>query len=327
MLLVQDGLLELEAPVHRYLPEWTGSPAKDSVTVMQLLTHTAGLPAGRPFWRDARGKEEYLQRIAALPLEYTPGSNMVYSDLGLITVGFIIERLTGRGLDEFINERLLVPLGLRETMYNPLAQSLARVSTGAAMPPSSQDSSASRSDWLPRIAPTEIDTLFRKQHMHGRVHDENAFAMGGVSGHAGLFSSARDLAVFAQMLLNGGFYGGRRILSADIIDRFRRHQNEFSSRALGWDTPAACGLGTAAGDYFSSQSIGHTGFTGTSIWVDFERDLFVVLLTNRVNPGRANQMHVPLRRAVHDAVQQAVVDPSVSAREWVSNPRLRRACQ
>lgn len=327
MLLVQDGVLDLEAPVSRYLPEWGGSPAKDSVRVRHLLTHTAGLPAFKPFWSEARGKEQYLQRIAALPLEYTPGTRMVYSDLGLIAVGFIIERLTGQGLDEFLRARLFGPLGLRETMFNPLAQSIARVSSGIAMAPAAQDSAAPASDWLPRIAPTEVDTLFRRQHMHGRVHDENAFAIGGVSGHAGLFSSARDLAVFAQTLLNGGFYGGRRIFSAGTIDRFRQRQGDQSSRALGWDTPAACGLGTAAGDFYSAESIGHTGFTGTSLWIDFERDLFVVLLTNRVNPTRENQKHIPLRPAVHDAVQQAVIDPVVAPREWVSNSRLRRACQ
>jgi beta-N-acetylhexosaminidase len=329
MLLVQEGRLDLDARVSRYLPEWSGAPIKDSVTVRHLLTHTAGLPAFRPFWSQARGKQEYLQRITALPLDYTPGTRMVYSDLGLITVGFIIERLTGRELDDFVRERVFAPLGMRESMFNPLAQLVARATTAAGGPPPrvAQRGDTAANDLLPRIAPTEIDTLFRKQHMHGRVHDENAFAMGGVSGHAGLFSSARDLAAFAQMLLNGGFYAGRRVLAPETIDLFRARQNDFSSRALGWDTPAACGLGTAGGDYFSAESIGHTGFTGTSLWIDFERDLFVVLLTNRVNPGRENQKHVPLRRAVHDAVQQALVDPVVPAREWVARPQLRRECQ
>ena len=312
MLLVQDGLLQLDAPVRQYLPEWGGSPTKDSVTVHQLMTHQAGLPPFKPFWRTARDRAQFLAEIVALPLDYKPGSRMVYSDIGLILTGLIVERISGVALDEFLRERVFRPLGLRETMFNPLGQTLARVSSAAGGP-----------SLLPRIAPTEIDTLFRKMHMHGRVHDENAFAIGGVSGHAGLFSSARDLAVFAQMMLNRGFYGGDRIIASAIIDQFRRRQNDFSSRAIGWDTPAPCGNGTAAGDYFSAESIGHTGFTGTSLWIDYKRDLFVVLLTNRVNPGRANQKHVPLRRAVHDAAIQAITDEAVTPREWVTNPRSR----
>jgi beta-glucosidase-like glycosyl hydrolase/CubicO group peptidase (beta-lactamase class C family) len=329
MLLVQDGLLQLDVPVEHYLPEWTGSIEKRQVTVRHLLTHSAGLPPFLPLWQGTRGKEAYLARLAAVPLDYVAGARMVYSDLGLMLVGFIVERLTGQPLDEFLHARLFDPLRLQETLFNPLAQSIALASTGTAAAPSRHPERIEEpaSDLLLRIAPTEIDTLFRRQHMHGRVHDENAFAAGGVVGHAGLFSSVRDLAAFAQMLLNGGFYGGSRVFSKRTVDTLRTRQNSFSSRAIGWDMPAACGLGTAAGDYFSAASIGHTGFTGTSLWIDFERDLFVVLLTNRVNPTRDNQKHVPLRRAVHDAVQQAIVDMPVEPREWIRNPRLARECR
>ncbi|MEX2281842.1 MAG: glycoside hydrolase family 3 N-terminal domain-containing protein [Gemmatimonadota bacterium] len=322
LLLVQDSLLDLDVPVRRYLPEWTGTPAKEAVTVRQLMTHTAGLPSGLPLWRTARGKSEFLAGIAPVALTYEPGTRMVYSDLGLMLVGFIVERLSGQGIDGSLNERLFNPLGLRETLYNPLLQSIASATVGST-PASSRPSdlgSEPSSVLMPRIAPTEVDTLFRKQHMHGRVHDENAFAAGGVVGHAGLFSSARDLAAIAQLLLNGGFYAGERVFRVETVDALRRKQNDFSSRALGWDMPAACGNGTAGGDYFSAQSIGHTGFTGTSIWIDFERDLFVVLLTNRVNPTRNNQKHIALRRAVHDATQQAITDIDVKPREWVGNP-------
>jgi CubicO group peptidase (beta-lactamase class C family) len=166
---------------------------------------------------------------------------------------------------------------------------------------------------FPRIAPTEVDTLFRRQHMHGRVHDENAFAIGGVSGHAGLFSSARDLARFAQMMLNGGVLDGKRILSAQTIAMFTRRQGEASSRALGWDTPAR---NSSAGDYFTPSAFGHTGFTGTSMWMDPERDVFIVLLTNRVNPTRENQKHVPLRRAISDAVNLSITDRPAVKRVW-----------
>ena len=320
MLLVQDGLLDLNAPVKQYLPEWTGTPAKEAVTVRQLMTHTAGLPSGLPLWRTAQGKEQFLAGIAPVALTYEPGTQMIYSDLGLMLVGFMVERLSGRGLDDLLRDRVFNPLGLRETLYNPLLQSLASATTGSTTPPSRSNASTESSVLMPRIAPTEVDTLFRRQHMHGRVHDENAFAAGGVIGHAGLFSSARDLAAFAQMLLNHGFYAGERVLWVETVDSLRQKQNTYSSRAIGWDTPAACGNGTAGGDFFSPQSIGHTGFTGTSVWIDFERDLFVVLLTNRVNPTRNNQKHVPLRRAVHDAAQQAIVDMPVTPREWVGKP-------
>ncbi|MGH7463298.1 MAG: serine hydrolase domain-containing protein, partial [Longimicrobiales bacterium] len=136
-----------------------------------------------------------------------------------------------------------------------------------------------------------------------------------------------DLATFAQMLLNRGFYGDRRIFSAATVEALRTRQNNYSSRAIGWDSPAACGLGMAGGDYFSASSIGHTGFTGTSMWIDFERDLFVILLTNRVNPTRDNQKHVPLRRGLHDAVQKSIADMTVEPREWVKDPRLARECR
>jgi CubicO group peptidase (beta-lactamase class C family) len=155
-----------------------------------------------------------------------------------------------------------------------------------------------------RVAPTEIDSV-RGGLVRGKVHDENANAIGGVSGHAGLFSSARDLSVFAQMLLNGGSYGTVRIVKPETLARWTAPQSRTSSRALGWDTPSR---GSSSGRFFSPRSFGHTGFTGTSIWIDPERGLFVILLTNRVNPTRDNQKHVPLRRAVADAAQSAILD-------------------
>jgi CubicO group peptidase (beta-lactamase class C family) len=159
-----------------------------------------------------------------------------------------------------------------------------------------------------RIAPTEVDTAaggLMRGHVHGKVHDENAYAMGGVSGHAGLFSTAKDLSIFAQMLLNGGSYNGVRIVKPETLARWTVPQSRESSRALGWDTPSR---GSSSGSYFSPRSFGHTGFTGTSIWLDPERGLFVILLTNRVDPTRDNQKQGPLRRAVADAAQKAIVD-------------------
>jgi CubicO group peptidase (beta-lactamase class C family) len=194
---------------------------------------------------------------------------------------------------------------MRDTGFNPLAT--------APIPPDSACTAGFRADspLLARIAMTEVDTVYRHIHVHGIVHDENACALGGVAGHAGLFSSARDVAIFVQMLLNGGQYGGVRLIQPTTVARWTARQSPHSTRALGWDTPAPR---SSAGHYFSPRSFGHTGFTGTSIWVDPERGLFVVLLTNRVDPTRANQRNEPLRRAIADAVQRAVLDAPVI--EW-----------
>jgi beta-N-acetylhexosaminidase len=292
MLLYDDGKIDLDAPVSRYLPEFLSYPDKKDIKVRNLLLHNAGYRAFAPLYRTAHNRQEYLEGILKLPLEYPTGTKTVYSDFSMITLALAVERVSGQTLDAFLEERVFGPMGMRDTHYNP------------------------DSTLFKRVAPTEIDTLFRKQHVQGVVHDENAFAIGGVSGHAGLFSSARDLAKFAQMLINGGYYGGRRYISPQTIAMFTRRQNEGSSRALGWDTPAP---NSSAGDYFPSRAFGHTGFTGTSIWVDPEKQLFVVLLTNRVNPTRENQKQVPLRRALADAVQRAVTDAPVVKRDWATS--------
>ena len=287
MILEEEGRLDLDAPLSRYLPEWGGSPDKDRVTLRHMLTHTAGFVPFLPLWRELRGPDAYLERIAALPLERAPGESAVYSDFGPILLGILIERVSGMPLERFLDERLFGPLGMRDTGFNPREK-------GEAV--------------LARTAPTEVDTVFRMRHIHGDVHDENAYAIGGIAGHAGLFSTARDLAVFAQLLLDGGRHGATRILEPGTIERYTRRQLEGSTRALGWDTP---GPRSSSGDHFSPQSFGHTGFTGTSLWIDPERDLFVVLLTNRVNPTRENTKHIQVRRDVHNAVAEAVLDAGV----------------
>jgi beta-glucosidase-like glycosyl hydrolase/CubicO group peptidase (beta-lactamase class C family) len=306
MMLIEDGRLQLDAPLSRYLPELLRYPDKQNITVRNVLMHNAGFRAFAPLWRNARGREQYLRAIIEIPLEYQTGTGTIYSDFGPILLGLAIERVTGMSLDEYVRRNLFAPLGMRETLYNPLAQAVALAG-------SSVQGSDESSPLFSRIAPTEVDTLFRRQHMHGRVHDENAFAIGGVAGHAGLFSSARDLAKFAQMLLNGGYFDGRRVLSAETINMFTRRQSNVSSRAIGWDTPAR---NSSAGDYFSESAFGHTGFTGTSMWMDPARNVFVVLLTNRVNPTRENQRHVALRRAISDAVNLSITDVPVVKREW-----------
>jgi CubicO group peptidase (beta-lactamase class C family) len=304
MILEDEGKLNLDAPVRTYLPELTDS-AKSGITVRMIVTHSGGFEAFAPLWREHRGRADYLAQINARPLAYTPGDSTIYSDWDFVLMGFIIEHITGMALDQFVSSRVWQPLNMHDTGFNPLAS--------GAMPADSDCTAAFRPDnpLLARIAMTEIDTAYRHTHIHGIVHDENACALGGVAGHAGLFSSARDVAVFCQMLLSGGQYGGVRLIQPTTVARWTARQSSKSSRALGWDTPSEH---SSAGRYFSPRSFGHTGFTGTSIWVDPERGLFVVLLTNRVDPTRANLRHEALRRDVADAVQAAILDAPLV--EW-----------
>ena len=184
MILVDEGRLELDAPVVRYLPWWSGGHApKETVTVRQLLLHRGGLPPFRRFFLEMEGREAFQQAIAELPLDYAPGDSTVYSDIGMMTVAWAIEEITGEPLDRFLGERVWAPLGMQDTGFRP-------------------DSALHG-----RVAPTEIDADYRGVHVRGVVHDENAYAVGGVAGHAGLFSSARDVAVFAAMMLGGGRAG------------------------------------------------------------------------------------------------------------------------
>jgi CubicO group peptidase (beta-lactamase class C family) len=298
MILEDEGKLNLDAPVHTYLPE-LNAPDKAGITVRMILTHSGGFEAFAALWRDYRGRAAYLTQINARPLAYTPGDSVIYSDWDFVLAGLIIERITGIPLDEFLAARVWQPLHLTDMRFNPLAS--------APIPTDSACTVAFRADnpLLARIAVTEMDTAYRHTLVHGIVHDENACALGGVAGHAGLFASARDVAAFSQMLLNGGQYGGVRLIKATTVARWTARQTPRSSRAIGWDTPEGR---SSAGHYFSTRSFGHTGFTGTSIWIDPERGLFVVLLTNRVDPTRANMRHEALRRDVADAVQAAVLD-------------------
>ena len=275
--------LDLDAKVERYLPEWASGPQPEwrhRVTVRHLLTHTSGLPPFKEYWRTSKSKHDTLTKIFAEPLEYEPGTKEVYSDLGIILMAEIIDRLTGKKLDDLANTFIFSPLGMTNSMYKP-----------------------PKKLW-PTIAPTEIDNHYRHRLIEGEVHDENAYAIGGVSGHAGVFSTAPDLAALCQMLLNGGVYAHQRILRRATETQFTTPQQlSGGTRTLGWAVPTAEGL---AGHYFSGHSFGHTGFTGTSIWVDPDRQLFVVFLTNRVHPTRENQKIQQVRRDLHDAVMQAL---------------------
>jgi beta-N-acetylhexosaminidase len=283
--------LDLDAKVERYLPEWASGSQPEwrhKVTVRHLLTHTSGLPAFKEYWRTSKGREDTLGRIFAEPLEYEPGTKEIYSDLGIILMAEIIERLTGRTLDDLARIFIFSPLEMKDTMYRP-----------------------PRKLW-PAIAPTEMDNNLRHRLVQGEVHDENAFAIGGVSGHAGVFSTAPDLSAFCQMLLNGGVYAHQRILRRSTIAQFTAPQQlSGGTRTLGWAVPTE---GGSSGHYFSAHSFGHTGFTGTSIWIDPDRQLFVVLLTNRVHPTRENTKIQQVRPALHDAVMQALGFATAAAR-------------
>ncbi len=278
MMLEEQGRLDINRTVASYLQGFN-APDKKDITVRMLITHRGGLEAFAPLWKTLKGRDEYLQAINSRPLAYTPGTKSIYSDWDYVLMGLIVERITGEPLDTYTERTIFAPLGMMETGFRP-------------------DSVDRR-----HIAPTEVDSL--RGLVWGTVHDENAAAIGGVAGHAGLFSTAHDLAIFARMLLNGGSVGSVRLLAPTTIARWTAAQDAGSSRALGWDTPA---LHSSAGHYFSPRSYGHTGFTGTSIWTDPERGVWVVLLTNRVYPTRANEKHLALRRAVSDAVQEAVMD-------------------
>ncbi len=281
MRLVEAGRLDRDAPVRAYLPEFAGG-AKDRITIADLLAHCGGLLWWTDLYRQSEGRpaaevrQFFLERICELPLDYEPRTRTVYSDLGFILLGAILERLTHTALDRLAEDEIFAPLGMKKLSYNPPAE------------------------LLPSIAPTEDDPL-RGGILRGQVHDENAWSLGGVAPHAGLFGTAASLVPFARMWLRGGRSNGSRMFQDSTVQRFVQRPNlvQGSSRALGWDTPAS---GSSCGGRFSAASFGHTGFTGTSLWIDPERDLFAILLTNRVHPTRDNPRLAALRPVFHDVL-------------------------
>jgi len=262
------------------VPGFSGG-AKDRVTVRMLLEHRSGLPAGRDLWRSSHTPEEAKAEVISTPLGCEPGRCYEYSDLGADMLGFVVEAAANENLDAFLQERVWTPLGMSDTGFRP-ADSLKT-----------------------RIAPTEVNSP-RGYSLQGEVHDENAYALGGVAGHAGLFSTAADLAVFAQMMLNGGEYEGTRIVADSTVALFTTRA--AGTRALGWDT---CGGSGSCGKYLGDDAYGHTGFTGTSLWIDPTRDMFVILLTNRVHDARAKRpakVIADVRADLADAAALAVTD-------------------
>ncbi|WNC16428.1 serine hydrolase [Brevibacillus brevis] len=272
MQLYDQGRIRLDEPVVTYLPDFVGK-GKEKVTVRQLLTHTSGFAAYVPLYKQGGSREALLQTVLRLPLAEEPGRAHVYSDVNMLVLGVLVERLSGKRLDDFIRESIAQPLGLAETMYNP--------------PPPLRK----------RSAATEYQAATDRGLIWGQVQDENAWALGGVAGHAGLFGTARDLAVFAQMMLNGGTYGGKRILSEKAAAWMAQNQLSALSdekHGLGWQLDRGTYM-DALGD---SRSMGHTGFTGTSLLVSHSQQAIVIFLTNRIHPVRDTASLTPLRNAV-----------------------------
>jgi CubicO group peptidase (beta-lactamase class C family) len=283
--LVEQGLVRLDDPVSLALQEFAGE-GREQVTVRHLLTHTSGLPAHRRFHEDGLSGDQIVRALFQMRPEAPPGARVVYSDLGFMLLGLMVERLSRNDLAAHAKKHVFEPLGMKDTMFRPVE-----------VP-----------GLLERVAATE----FRKdldRFMVGDVHDENAYALGGVAGHAGLFSTASDLCVYCQMILNKGIYGNSRVLSpASILAAaaLQTPAGDPQPRGLGWlKMPASS---SAAGDLLSPATLYHTGFTGTLIVIDPTNDLFIVLLTNRVHPMRQNESIIRLRPRFCNAVAASIDD-------------------
>jgi len=278
MILYELGLLDLDMPVVALVPEFAAdNPRNPEVTLRMLLAHSSGLPAYEKLFLEAKNRDELLAAAFATQLTADPGTRTEYSDIGFIILGIALERLAEEPIDSFCRREVFGPLGMLHTAFHPPAA------------------------WHESIPPTVDDRSFRKRVIQGEVQDENASLMGGVAGHAGLFATASDLAVFAHAMLQGG----RPILRPETLAVFTRRESSppGTTRALGWDTPSSP---SQSGKYFSARSFGHLGYTGTSLWLDPDRQLSATLLTNRTWPDCANQAMRQLRPKFHDAVVQAL---------------------
>jgi serine-type D-Ala-D-Ala carboxypeptidase len=285
MLLVQLGQLQLDTLIGELLPEFLagrtpGDPAR-SVTLRHLLAHSSGLPGYVEFFRQAQTADALLSACLRLSLGAEPGTRAEYSDPGFILLGKALEVSMGESMDRWTAREIFQPLGFEATRFCP--------------------EPAQR----PMIPPTEEDVSFRKRRIQGAVQDENAWVLGGVAGHAGLFSNVPDLLRFSAAVLDGASSSGSDgLFQAGTIDLFSQRQlPSGSSRALGWDTPSE---NSSSGMYFSPRSIGHLGYSGCSLWIDFESAVAVVLLTNRTWPDRASQLIRQLRPAFHNAIREAL---------------------
>lgn len=297
MILVERGQVSLDDPVVKHIPEF-GKNGKERITIQQLLAHRAGFIPDNEIADYLDGPQVAIERIYNLAPVAEPGSRFIYSDVGFIVLGEIIKRVSGKPVDEFAAENIFKPLGMKDTAYKP----------GGAL--------------AERAAPTEQR---EGRWMRGEVHDPRAYLLGGVAGHAGLFSTADDLAIFCQMILNGGHFGGARVLGPLAVARMTSPQPALDDnmRGLGWDI--ATSFSVPRGDLYPAGSFGHTGFTGTSFWIDPATDSFVIILSNRVHPdGRGNA--APLRSRIANIAAAAIMDaPAFVAAAPVSRTRAPSA--
>ena len=296
MILYERGQFRLDQPLVELLPEFAVSSAEEdaprrTVTLRMLLAHSSGLPAYIKLFQTAHARDELLRQALAIPLTAAPGTRTEYSDVGFILLGEALERLIREPLDQFCQREVFARLNLEKTCFNPPAE------------------------WKTSIPPTEDDLIFRHRLIQGEVNDENASVMGGVAGHAGCFARALDVSIFAHCLLQGPHSpagsarewakGGTPLVRRETLELFTRRENfpPGTSRTLGWDTPSQP---SQSGKYFSSRSYGHLGYTGTSLWIDPDRQLSVTLLTNRTWPDRGSQLIKQIRPAFHNAVVEAI---------------------
>ncbi|MFA5405387.1 MAG: serine hydrolase [Ignavibacteria bacterium] len=289
MKLYEDGKLELDEYVGKYIPEFNNN-RKEKITVRNLLLHNSGLKAWIPFYKYYTTKEEVLNAIYNITLEYRPESKFIYSDLNAILLGLIVEKISKQSLDEYCTDNIFEPLGMKSTFFNP------------------------KENYIEFCTPTENDSYWRNKKLQGEVHDEAAYILGGVSGNAGLFSDARDLYTFIRMMMNRGKYYNphtrglkeERLFREETVDLFTSKPVNISytnSRALGWDTkPEPNKYRTQCGESFPENCFGHTGYTGTSVWCDKENKIIVIFLTNRVYPSRGNEGIKEIRPDLHNAI-------------------------
>jgi CubicO group peptidase (beta-lactamase class C family) len=282
MKLWQEDRFDLQDPVGRYLPEFNGG-ARDSVTVMQLMTHASGLPRWTALWQQVPEPEDVWPYIYTLDLEYSPGDTLIYSDIGFMLVWQMLEKIGGQPLEVMAANWFYKPMGLRNTFFKPSSQLKYR------------------------IPPTERRGDMKRYNIQGEVHDANAWFLGGVTAHAGLFSTAEDLAAIACMMLNGGIYNHRRLLNTETINFWtrKRWQPDSTWRGIIWDSPRD--RDSSAGEFFSPRTYGHLGFTGTSLWIDPDNRIAVVLLTNRTWPSKRRPGIHEVRREFHNRVMQALL--------------------
>lgn len=284
MKLTDEGKITLDDPVSKYIPEFDQGKKKE-ITIRHFLLHTSGLPAFRIYVDKLRTREELIHAVRNEPLINEPGKEYVYSDLGFILLAEIVQEVTGKRLDQYVHDEFFEPMGMSCTTFNP--EQLGSAFTN-------------------RIPPTEIDTVFDRGLVHHKVHDERAYFMDGVSGHAGLFSCVQDMGKYFFMLLNDGVYAGKQYLSPEIINLFTSHQSPINQRGLGFDRKSE-GFSTA-GTLTSEDSYGHTGFTGTCFWVDPQNNIAIILLTNRTYPNRSYGHRISrIRAQISDAVMNSIL--------------------